>query len=148
MALASTLSRVFCGIAFVVHGTPMIMNLEASAGWFSQMGFPAWVAVPVAIFEFFGGFALIIGAMTRIVAGLFIVEMAVATVQVHLPYGFDVYQLGEPHARGYGYTLALIVLLLVVILLGPGEWSIDGIRGRRDRMAEPAADDGGDFSEP
>jgi putative oxidoreductase len=147
MALASTLSRVFCGIVFVVHGTPKIMNLEATAEWFGQLGFPAWVAIPVALFEFFGGLVLIIGVLTRIVASLFIVEMAVAAFQVHLPHGFDVFRFGDPSARGYGYNLALIVLLMVVILLGPGDVSLDGIRGRRGRVPPPDMDDGGDFDE-
>ena len=129
----ATLSRVFCGIVFIIHGYPKIMNLSATTEAFSGMGFPGWMAVPVAIFEFFGGIVLVAGFLTRILAALFIVEMVVAGIKVHLPHGFDVYHFGDPMARGYEYVLALVVLLIVVILLGPGPLSVDGkLRGRTD----------------
>ncbi|MFN2383247.1 MAG: DoxX family protein [Gemmatimonadota bacterium] len=128
----ATLSRVFCGIVFIAHGFPKIMNFEAASQAFAGMGFPGWMAVPVAIFEFFGGIVLTAGFLTRILAALFAIEMLVAGIMVHLPHGFDVYHFGEPMARGYEYVLALIVLLLAVILLGPGPLSIDRkIRGPR-----------------
>jgi uncharacterized membrane protein YphA (DoxX/SURF4 family) len=65
--------------------------------------------------------------------------MVVAGIKVHLPHGFDVYHFGDPTARGYEYVLALVVLLLVVILLGPSPLSVDGkLRGRqRDIDLEP-----------
>ena len=116
----ATLGRVFCGIVFIVHGYPKIMNLSATTEAFAGMGFPGWMAIPIAIFEFFGGIVLLVGFLTRILAALFVAEMLVAGIKVHLPHGFDVYHFGDPMARGYEYVLALIVLLLGVILLGPG----------------------------
>ena len=50
-----TLSRVFCGIVFIVHGYPKIMNLSATTEAFAGMGFPGWMAIPIAIFEFSAG---------------------------------------------------------------------------------------------
>jgi putative oxidoreductase len=135
----ATLSRVFCGIVFVVHGYPKIMHLSDTSAAFAGMGFPGWLAIPVAIFEFFGGILLVAGFLTRILAALFAAEMVVAGIKVHLPHGFDVYHFGDPTARGYEYVLALVVLLLVVILLGPSPLSVDGkLRGRqRDIDLEP-----------
>ena len=135
----ATLSRVFCGIVFIVHGYPKIMHLSDTSAAFSGMGFPGWMAIPVAIFEFFGGIVLVAGFLTRILAGLFVVEMLVAGIKVHLPHGFDVFHFGDPMARGYEFNLALIVLLLGVILLGPGPLSVDGkLRGRtHDTDGEP-----------
>ena len=128
----ATLSRMFCGIVFIVHGTPKIMNLEATSQQFASMGFPGWMAIPVALLEFFGGIVLAVGFLTRILAGLFLVEMLVAGIKVHLPHGFDVFHFGDPMARGYEYSLALILLLGIVILLGAGPVSVDGaISGRR-----------------
>lgn len=124
--LVTTLARIFCGVVFIVHGTPKIFNLQGAADLFAGMGFPGWMAIPIAMLEFFGGILLVVGFVTRILAGLFAIEMAVAAVKVHLPHGFDVYHFGDPMARGYEYVLALIVLLLVVILLGPGPLSVDG----------------------
>ena len=135
----ATLCRVFCGIVFIIHGTPKIMNLETTTGIFEGMGFPGWTAVPIAILEFFGGILLLVGFLTRILAATFIVEMLVAGIKVHLPAGFDVFHFGDPMARGYEYNLALILLLLVVILLGAGPVSIDGaIAGRKGVGSDPA----------
>jgi putative oxidoreductase len=133
---------VLCGIVFIMHGYPKIMNLEATSQAFAGMGFPGWMAIPVAILEFFGGILLLAGFLTRILAGLFIVEMIVAGIKVHLPNGFDVFHFGDPMARGYEYNLALIVLLIGVILLGPGPLSVDSmLRGRtRDADMAPGVD--------
>jgi putative oxidoreductase len=139
----ATLSRVFCGIAFIIHGTPKIMNLEATSQQFAAMGFPGWMAIPIAVLEFFGGIVLVVGFLTRILAGVFIIEMIVAAIKVHLPNGFDVFQFGDPMARGYEYNLALILLLLAVILLGTGPVSVDGAifhwRGTDRVLGEPGA---------
>jgi uncharacterized membrane protein YphA (DoxX/SURF4 family) len=135
----ATLCRVFCGIVFIVHGTPKIMNLQDTSQWFAGIGFPGWVAIPVAILEFFGGILLVVGFLTRILSGLFIIEMIVAAIKVHFPFGFEVFHLGDPIARGYEYNIALILLLLVVVLLGAGPISIDGaIAGRKGAGSDSA----------
>lgn len=134
ISLFLTLARVFCGIAFIVHGMPKIFNLSATAEQFSMWGFPSWLAVPIAVLEFFGGILLVAGFVSRILAGIFAVEMAVAGVVVHVPNGWDVFHFGDPMARGYEYNLALILLLLAIILLGPGPLSVDARLGWAGRM--------------
>ena len=122
----ATLNRVFCGIAFLMHGIPKVMNFEQTAETFSSaFGVPGWLAIPVGLLEFFGGIALILGFLSRPLAGAFILHMLAGIVKVHLPNGWDVFQ------GGYEYNLALIVLLIGVILLGPGRFSIDGAIDRR-----------------
>jgi len=122
----STLSRVFCGIVFIIHGTPKIMNLEGTSTFFSEnFGISGWVAIPIAILEFFGGILLVTGFFTRILAALFIVEMLGAMAFVNFTHGWDVFQ------GGYEYNVALILLLATVIVLGAGPGSIDGAIARR-----------------
>lgn len=142
--LAAALSRAFCGIVFVVHGTPKIMNLSDTVTSFQGMGFPGWMAFPVAFLEFFGGLILIAGFLTRIVAAIFTVEMLVAAIKVHFPNGFDVFE------GGYEYNLALIVLLATVILVGPGRASIDAAiasRGRQEPLEDAWSPPGGEEGE-
>jgi len=137
--IAATLSRVFCGIVFVVHGMPKVMNLADTVSQFQQLGFPGWLAFPVAFLEFFGGLLLIAGFLSRLLAGTFVLEMMVAAVVVHRPHGFDVFHFGDPYARGYEYNLALIVLLVTVLLIGPGRASIDAwLASRRAELAGEA----------
>ncbi len=133
--LVSTLARVFCGAVFLIHGTPKIFNLEGTAMFFADnFGVPGWLSVPVAVLEFFGGILLIAGFLTRILAGLFMVEMAGAAF-VNRAHGWDFMQ------GGYEYNIALILLLLGVLLIGPGPFSVDGAlgwgRARAGREAEP-----------
>lgn len=122
----STLARVFCGLVFLIHGYPKIMNLAGTSMFFSEnFGVPGWLAIPIAILEFFGGLLLLAGFGTRIVSVLFIFEMIGAMLFVHLPHGWDVFQ------GGFEFNLALVLLLLTVVLLGPGPLSIDGALARR-----------------
>ncbi len=133
--LVSTLSRLFCGLAFVFHGAPKVFNLEATSGFFESVGFPSWLAIPVAGLEFFGGIFLLVGFLTRWLSVLFILEMVVAIVAVHLPNGWNVFE------GGYEYSLALIVMLIGVIVLGPGSFSIDGqLRKSREGATSPEPD--------
>ena len=128
----TTLSRVFCGIVFIVHGDPKIMNLSGTSTFFSEnFGIPGWVAVPIAILEFFGGMLLVVGLASRIVGALFILEMVGAMVFVNFAAGWDVFE------GGYEYNLALIILLLAVVMIGPGPLSVDRMI-RRGRKTEPS----------
>ena len=127
----ATLSRVFCGIVFIVHGDPKITNLSGTSTFFSEnFGIPGWVAIPIAILEFFGGMLLVVGLGSRIVAALFILEMVGAMIFVNFAAGWDVFE------GGYEYNLALIILLLAVVLLGPGPLSVDRMIGRARRTDE------------
>jgi putative oxidoreductase len=122
----ATFARVFCGIVFLVHGTPKILNLEGTSMFFSEnFGVPGWIAIPIAILEFFGGFLLVAGFLTRILAGLFVLEMIGAIVFVHFRHGWDVFQ------GGYEFNVAMILLLAIVMTLGPGPISVDGALARR-----------------
>jgi putative oxidoreductase len=133
--LVSTLSRLFCGLAFIVHGAPKVFNLEAASGFFESVGIPSWLAIPVAGLEFFGGILLLAGFLTRWLSVLFILEMVVAIVTVHLPNGWNVFE------GGYEYSIALIVMLIGVIVLGPGPFSIDGqLRRSRGGATSPEPD--------
>jgi putative oxidoreductase len=105
---------------FIVHGAPKVFNLEAASGFFESVGIPSWLAIPVAGLELFGGILLVVGFLTRWLSGLFIIEMMVAIATVHLPNGWNVFE------KGYEYSLALIVMLIGVIVLGSGPFSIDG----------------------
>ena len=122
----ATVSRVFCGIVFIVHGYPKIMNLAGTSTFFSEsVGIPGWLAVPVAILEFFGGILLVVGFASRILSSLFIIEMVCAMYFVHFERGWDVFQ------GGYEYNIALIIFLISVITLGAGPISVDGAIARR-----------------
>jgi putative oxidoreductase len=43
--------------------------------FFASVGLPAELALPIGLLEVIGGIALLVGVLTRITAGLFIIEM-------------------------------------------------------------------------
>ena len=126
-------SRLALGIIFVVSGVgkvfaigPKATGIDAFAGMLAQLEIPlptvaAW---GVGVLELVGGILLLIGLLTRIVAALLAVDMAVATVLVHLPNGFVVSD------GGYEYTLVLMLSALGLALSGPGVISVKRALGR------------------
>jgi putative oxidoreductase len=128
----STLSRIFCGLVFFFHGTPKILNLEGTRTFFENVGVPGALALPIAVLEFGGGILLAAGLLTRVLAWLFIAEMFVAGLLVHVSSGWDVFE------GGFEYNIALILLLLTVVLFGSGPISVDNVIGlRREKATSP-----------
>jgi uncharacterized membrane protein YphA (DoxX/SURF4 family) len=82
--------------------------------------------------EILGGVALLLGLLTRLAAlGLIVIQLG-AIYFVTLPLGLT----GEGGA-GYEYNLVLIATCLVLMIQGPGGWSLDHCLhwGRKERAA-------------
>ncbi len=108
--------RIMVGIAFIAHGYPKITNIAGTEGFFTQIGLPAALATPIALLEFIGGIALILGILTRITSALFIAEMALSTLTVKLPKGF---------VGGFELDLLLLAGAASLLIAGPGRISIE-----------------------
>jgi putative oxidoreductase len=136
--------RLILGFGFMFHGWDKISDgTEGFQGMLQMIGVPGGAATAwmVALLEFFGGLALIAGALIPIVAPLLIINMLVAMVTVHLPHGFSFMNMtgmgpegptfGIP---GYEINLLYIAGLTALLLGGAGAYSVD--RMRRERRAE------------
>lgn len=133
--------RLVLGIGFIVHGWDKIADgTQGFQGMLGMIGIPggavtAWL---VALLEFLGGIALIVGAFVTIVSVLLIINMLVALFTVHLPHGFSFLNIigmgpegpvfGMP---GYEVNLLYIAGLLALIFSGAGVYSVDRIRAGR-----------------
>jgi putative oxidoreductase len=112
--------RVVVGTIMAAHGAQKVF------GFFGGKGLEATVnalgvgplGYLVAIGECFGGLGIIFGFLTRFSAASNIVIMIGAIVMVHGKNGF-LMQNG-----GFEYNLALIGLLVPIVLLGAGQYSI------------------------
>lgn len=118
--LTLLLVRIVLAVVMIKNGWPKMRNPIESIKEFDERGFwpPIfWSAVVTAV-EFFGGFAVLIGAenLAHIGAGLFgmimITGVFVKAVKERKP--FDV----------YSYDLILLALVLVILAFGTGSYTL------------------------
>lgn len=126
---APVVMRLIVAAIFIVHGGQKLFGwfggggIDGTMGFFASQGIePAllWVWL-VAITEFFGGVAILLGVLTRVVALALVIDMAVALFVVHLSNGFLVSK------GGIEFVLAIIGLCLSLVLLGSKKWSVDSL---------------------
>ena len=108
--------RILAGAAFIAHGLPKFANPAGTAGFFSSVGIPGELAIPIGILEVVGGAFLLAGFMTRIASILFAIEMVFAAAIVKAPRGF---------VGGYELELLLMSIAISLVLTGPGRVSIE-----------------------
>jgi len=110
--------RVVVGMIFAAHGAQKVFGLFGGPGMAAIAQMMGPIGYLVAIGECFGGLGLIFGFLTRFSAASNIVIMIGAIAMVHGKNGFFM-QNG-----GFEYNLALIGLLVPIVLLGAGHYSI------------------------
>ena len=113
------LLRVVFGIVFVVHGWPKIRNWGETARNFEAMGFrPGNVLGPiVAIVEFFGGIALVVGLWTQLAAAALLLQFILITIWK--------LKNGQKFVGGWEYDLVLLAIAALFLVLGAGAFSFD-----------------------
>ncbi len=110
--------RIVVGIFFIVHS-----NLKFNPqfhGFLTSIGLPAEMSLLVGLLELIGGSLLVAGVMTRIASSLLAIDMLGAIIYVKKIHAFS----GN---GGVELELLAFVVLLTVIVLGPGRISLSHI---------------------
>jgi putative oxidoreductase len=120
--------RTLAGLGLMVHGWLKLSGgVEAFAAHMVEpLGFPlpivfAWLSVAA---ELIGGFFLVLGLWTRFAAAALVINMSVAAFGM----GFWGTWIG-PGKPTKELPLAYLVMVVTVLILGPGRFSVDGGRG-------------------
>lgn len=125
---AMLIFRVFIGACFVVHGLGKLGlvgpgSMAGFVGWLKSLGipYPELQARTAMVSELLGGTLIALGLCTRAAAAMIFVTMIVAAAIGHKGGGY----LITNNPPGNEYAVNLAMLMMVLVLLGPGHYSLD-----------------------
>jgi putative oxidoreductase len=116
------LVRAVLGVVMIYYGWPKIRDPAANANDFVQMGFTPgmfWGTL-IAVVEFFGGIAILVGFYAELAAALFAFQMLVGTFwKLKIKKTFS----------DYSYDIQLFALCLVLMSQGAGAYALKAFPG-------------------
>ena len=125
LSLGRAVLRVAVAAVFINHGRQklFVYGFAGVTGAFTQMGvpFPGIMGPLIGLLEFFGGIALLLGLLTRLLAVGFVCDMLGAILLVQLKRGFSAYEL----------EFLLLGSSLALALTGAGRLSVDALLDAR-----------------
>ena len=118
---AALILRVSLGIVFIAHGLlkVLVFTLPGTAQFFEGVGFPGWLAYPVAYLEIGGGALLIAGIATRQLSLLFL-PILLGALWVHAGNGWV---FSNPNG-GWEFVAFLIVATIIQVMIGSGAFAL------------------------
>ncbi|RFZ88129.1 DoxX family protein [Shinella sp. WSJ-2] len=125
-----TLLRVSLGVMYLAHSVVLKLltfGLAGTAGYFTSIGLPGWLAYLTFAAEAAGGVMLVLGIQARWVALALIPALAGAIIWAHGANGWVFTAPGG----GWEYPLYLIVLSVAQALLGDGHYALSPSRRLR-----------------
>ena len=111
---------------------------HAMAFFTTMMHIPAPLALIVILTESVGALFVAIGFLTRIAALAIFVDMLVAVVLVHAQNGYFMNWAGTQKGEGIEYFVYALTVSLVLVIAGPGRFSVDAPIGGEAPDAERA----------
>ena len=131
---AIVLIRISVGLIFSSQGLLKFLDPAMGVNRFTRIGFPHpyFTAHFVGTFEVICGLLVLFGVVTRLSAIPLLIVISTAIATTKIP------ELFRPN-QGFWYMVsdartdfAMFCCLLFLIIAGPGTWSLDGMRGRRE----------------
>lgn len=116
------LIRTVLAAVMIYYGWPKIRDPASNANDFEQMGFKPgmfWGTL-IAVVEFFGGIAILLGFYAELAAALFAFQMMVGT--------FWKLKIKKPFSD-YSYDIQLFALCLVLMFQGAGTYALKRFPG-------------------
>lgn len=119
--IALLIARVIFGVIFVVYGMSKLKMRAETAKNFNAMGFRpgAFWGTAVALLEFFGGLAILVGFYVQIIALAIAGQMVIATLWK--------IKNKQKLMKGFDFDLALVAIGLLLATSGAGLYALDSI---------------------
>lgn len=117
---ALMLMRLVIGVIFIYHGYPKVMDPEPVKEMFISLQLPVEAAWALGYVEVVAGALMLLGLFTSLAGLLLAAVMVGAIVLVQAPAAIEAWQL----TAGLERDAMLLVGNLVLMMLGPGVWSL------------------------
>lgn len=119
---AALILRLSLGILFLAHAglKIFVFTPAGTAGFFSSLGLPGWLAYVTIAWELIGAIALILGVLPRLAALAMIPVLVGAIITVHGPAGF----FFTNENGGWEFLAFWIVGLVALALIGDGTYAL------------------------
>jgi putative oxidoreductase len=124
--------RLYWGWQFIQTGFGHITHLDKVTGYFGDLGIPApaLMAPLISVLELGGGI-LALGLASRLIALLLTGNMVVAFITGDRDALFSIFSDPDKFYAAAPYTFLFAVL--IVLVFGPGKFSIDALLAKRMR---------------
>jgi putative oxidoreductase len=127
LSIGLAVLRVAVAAVFINHGRQklFVYGFAGVTGAFTQMGvpLPGVMGPLIGLLEFFGGIALLVGFLTRLLGVAFAFDMLGAILLVQLKKGFS----------GFELEFLLLAASVALFLTGAGTFSVDAFLAGRGK---------------
>lgn len=122
----TSLFRIVIGLLFTLRGASSVFGVFGGhLGTGKAVEFAVWPSWWAAMIQLVGGLLVLLGLGSRIAALICSGSMAYAYFVVHQPEAL------MPHRNGGELAALFCWAFLLVVILGPGRWSLDALLARR-----------------
>ncbi|MEK7951321.1 DoxX family protein [Luteolibacter soli] len=130
--------RLYWGWEFFLTGKGKLANLEQTADFFKGLSipFPTMNAVLAGTTECAGGLLLLAGLASRVVAVPLIFTMVVAYLTADMEAVKGIFS--DPDSFVSAAPFLFLLASLLVLVFGPGVFSLDHLIARKSGLASPA----------
>lgn len=125
------LVRLYWGVQMAQTGWGKLQSLDRVTSFFASLGIPAPAAnaVFIAVLEFMGGILFAAGLGGRLIALLFVGDMVTAYLTADRDAFLSFFSAPDKFAAASPFVF--LVAALIVLIAGPGNYSIDALLVRR-----------------
>jgi putative oxidoreductase len=122
--------RLYWGIQLVESGWGKLHNLDKVTDFFTSLNLPMphQMAIFISCVEFFGGLSLALGLLSRVTALVLTINMAMAYATADKEALHSIFS--DPDKFAAAAPFVFLVASLIVLLFGPGIFSVDALLKR------------------